>query len=340
MLKRKIIAIALSAALVSTFALPVAAADTSSASVPTQEEVQQLPDSYLYYGEVKDIRKDDNGNITHILLDSERSGELVALISDETVWVDSGHQQASDPSSLKVGERIYIFHSPIQTMSLPPQSPTFAVVRDIPMDVGCAQYHEIEEVTERSDGKIQITTSNGGLYLFADKDTKVISYDGEEEVSLDSLKSGNFAMFWYGPVAMSYPGQAYPTTIMILPEEHRKDTLTGEEATSMLNELSKEGTEQMAEAAEAEFQPDEEVTLEGFVTALWERAGSPTVKNYYKLIRFSDAGKISTDARNAMRWADKNGLLAAIEGDTLNSTKAITETLAEDILSRYQELNG
>ena len=340
MLKRKIIAIALTAALVSSFALPVVAADTSSASVPTQEEVQQLPDSYLYYGEVKDIRKDDNGNITHIYLDSERSGELVALISEETVWVDSGHQQASDPSSLKIGEGIYIFHSPIQTMSLPPQSPTFAVVRDIPMDAGCAQYHEIEEVTERSDGKIQITTSNGGLYLFADEETNVVSYDGEEKVDLDSLQSGSFAMFWYGAVAMSYPGQAYPSTIMILPEEHRKDILTGEEATSMLDELSQEGTELTTEAVRTEFQPDEEVTLEGFITALWERAGSPTVRNYYGLIRFSDAGRISTDARKAMRWAGKNGLLADIEGDKLNSDKAITKALAEDILSRYQELNG
>lgn len=339
MLKRKIIAIALTAALVSSFALPVAAAETSSASVPAQEEVQELPDSYLYYGVVKEIRTDENGNITQILMDSERYGELVALISEETVWVDSGHQRASDPSDLKVGEGIYVFHSPIQTMSLPPQSPAFAVVRDIPMDAGCAQYHEIEEVTEREDGKLQITTSNGGLYLIADEDTIVVSYDGEEDASLDDLKPGDHAMFWYGMVATSYPGQAYPNTVMILPE-HDDDTLTGEEAASMLAELSDEGVETLAEAAQTAFESDDAVTLEEFVTALWEQAGSPVVENYWGLIRFEDAGKISSDARDAMRWADKNGLLSGIEGDKLNSAENISETLAKEILAQYQELDG
>ena len=46
------------------------------------------------------------------------------------------------------GESVYVFHSPISTRSLPPQSAAYAVVRNIPQDISCAQYHVVEEITE------------------------------------------------------------------------------------------------------------------------------------------------------------------------------------------------
>ena len=334
-MKRKIFAFALTAALVSALSLPAvsaSAADTASSSgTPAIGENQTLPDSVLYYGEISEIIHDEDGSVSSLLLQSEGSGDLIVHISDKTVWIDSGHQQASDPSDLKVGERIYVFHSPAQTMSLPPQSAAFAIVRDIPMDAMCAQYHKIEEVTEREDGKLQITTSNGGLYLIVDENTKFVSYDGKETVGKDDLKPGNFAMFWYGIVATSYPGQAYPNTVMILPGSD--DTLTGTEMAALLQTLSGE-TAQLSVAAE----DDEPVTLEGFVTELWKMSGSPKIDSYWKLLRFEDAGKISMDARYAMRWADSNGLLSGIEGDLLRPDADITKKLAGEILTEYKEL--
>ena len=334
-MKRKIFAFALTAALVSALSLPAvsaSAADTAGSSgTPAIGENQTLPDSVLYYGEISEIIRDEDGSVSSLLLQSEGSGDLIVHISDKTVWIDSGHQQASDPSDLKVGERIYVFHSSAQTMSLPPQSAAFAIVRDIPMDAMCAQYHKIEEVTEREDGKLQITTSNGGLYLILDENTKFVSYDGKETVGKDDLKPGNFAMFWYGIVATSYPGQAYPNTVMILPGSD--DTLTGTEMAALLQTLSGE-TAQLSVAAE----DDAPVTLEGFVTELWKMSGSPKIDSYWKLLRFEDAGKISMDARYAMRWADSNGLLSGIEGDLLRPDADITKKLAGEILTEYKEL--
>lgn len=64
-------------------------------------------------------------------------------ISSDTVWIDSGNRTASDPADLKEGESVYVFHSPISTRSLPPQSAAYAVVRNIPQDISCAQYHVV-----------------------------------------------------------------------------------------------------------------------------------------------------------------------------------------------------
>ena len=332
-MKRRILALALTAALVSALSLPAAAADnTASADTATASESQMLPGSVLYYGEISEIYRDDNGKVTGFLMESEYAGELVVQVSDQTFWIDSGKQTASNPDDLKVGERLYVFHSPAVTASLPPQSAAYAVVRNIPMDASCAQYHEIEAVTENEDGSLRITTSNGGLYLTVDADTKVVAYNDEQEAGLDSLQPGNYAMFWYGAVALSYPGQAHPSTVMILPDIG-ENTLTGTEMVSLLQTLTGDVTQLSETAAD-----NEPVTLEAFVTELWKMAGSPDMQGYWKLNRFDDAGKISWGARNAMRWADSNGLLAGIDGDFLNPDGNITEELAKEILAEYAGL--
>ena len=118
-----------------------------------------MSDSELYYGQVQEIGRDEAGTITSLLLTSERYGEYVMNISGETVWIDSGERTASDPATLQVGESVYVYHSPVSTRSLPPQSPAFAVVRNVPQDVGAAKYLEVEAVTQNEDGSATITTA-------------------------------------------------------------------------------------------------------------------------------------------------------------------------------------
>ena len=103
-------------------------------------EEKPLPESILYYGTIEQIIQTDDGTVSALCLSSERQGEYVMNLSDETVWIDSGKKTASNPATLEVGEAVYICHSAISTQSLPPQSSAYAVVRDIPQDAGCAQY--------------------------------------------------------------------------------------------------------------------------------------------------------------------------------------------------------
>ena len=217
-MKRTRSALLVSSALLCAAALPAMAAEsadlTQTDSAVVQEET--LPDSELYYGQVQEIGRDEAGTITSLWLTSERYGEYIMNISPETVWIDSGEHTASDPATLEVGESVYVYHSPISTRSLPPQSPAFAVVRNIPQDVGAAQYHEVEAVTQNEDGSITITTDNGGLWLTVETDAAVTNYAGEE-AALADVKVGDHVMAWYGIVLTSYPGQAGTDYLMILP---------------------------------------------------------------------------------------------------------------------------
>ena len=218
MMKRTLSALMLSGALLCALSVPALAAEPAAPQTDTsltQEET--LPDSVLYYGTVTEVVRDEDGTVSRLALSSERYGDYVMNLSADAVWVDAGKRTASDPSDLEAGEAVYVFHSPVSTRSLPPQSAAYAVVRNMPQDMGCPMYHEVEAVTEQ-DGRLTITTDNGGLLLHVNEETQCVDYATGKAVDPAHLKEGGRVMAWYDIVLTSYPGQAGPSCLMLLPE--------------------------------------------------------------------------------------------------------------------------
>ena len=181
-MKRTLSALMLSGALLCALSVPALAAEPAAPQTDTsltQEET--LPDSVLYYGTVTEVVRDEAGTVSRLALSSERYGDYVMNLSADTVWVDAGKRAASDPSDLEAGEAVYVFHSPVSTRSIPPQSAAYAVVRNMPQDMGCSMYHEVEAVTEQ-DGRLTITTDNGGLLLHVGEETQCVDYATGEAV--------------------------------------------------------------------------------------------------------------------------------------------------------------
>lgn len=195
---------------------PVSPATAPTAPAETVAAPQELPHSVLYYGRIQTIVTDESGTVTQLHLTSERYGEYVMNISEETLWIDSGNRTSDDPSDLSIDEGVYIFHSPVSTRSLPPQSAAFAVVRNIPQDAGSAMYHVAEAVSQEADGQLKITTDLGSLYLLADKETQVTLYSGEP-ASLTDIQPGTRLMAWYKSHTATEPGQTYVHHLMLLP---------------------------------------------------------------------------------------------------------------------------
>ena len=366
-MNKKIPALVLTGALACALAVPAFAADVSimpiSAPVSTGE-VALLPDSVLYYGTVKEIGTNENGERTWLRMSSERYGEYVMNLSADTVWIDSGRCTASDPSDLQVGEGIYVFHSPVETRSLPPQTEAFAVVRNVPMDAGCAWYHEVEAVS-RNDGRLTITTDNGGLLIFADEQTKLTRYAGEEAVSLEDIQAGDRIMAWYSAVTDSLPGQTQATTLMLLPDQdaaqtqENTDTVTrGELAVLLYEQAGKPqvngdgiytdvnadspyyqairwvtGQGLMSGYGDGSFGPEDTLTREQLMVILWNYAGQPMLMDYPSLQQYSDAGEISQFAQPAMAWAHQKGYISGDENGLLNPQGNASPELLEAALS-------
>lgn len=321
-MKKKLLALTLGALMLCTLSVPALAADQTP-----------LPDSELYRGEIAELITGADGALTALRLTSSDSGEYVMNLSDSTVYVDSARRAASDPATLKVGETVYVFHSPVSTRSLPPQSAAFAVVRNVPGNASCARYLKVEAIETRQDGSLQITTDNGGMYLFVDGETSLSAY-AADTAALTDIRAGGHIMAWYDVVALSYPGQARPEHVLILPEEEgaaltRADfaVLLHTAAGSPVVNYAMTFPDVAQDAAYAEavrwaaseklltgyadgrFGPDDPLTREQLAVVLWRRAGSPMLMDYPGLTGYADAKDIARYAQSALAWAHQQGLL-------------------------------
>lgn len=356
-MKKMLMSLILGGALACTIALPAEAVQKTDGALPEAplaEEPASLPDSVLYCGKVESISPSEKGDMTSLHMSSDRDGEYVMLLSGDTVWIDSENRAASDPASLKEGEELYVFHSPVSTRSMPPQSAAFAVVRNVPQDASCANYHKVEAVEKTEDGAFRITTDNGGLFLLADEKTGLSAYAGEAPENFGEIKAGSHIMAWYGVVAMSYPGQAHVSHIMTL--DAAEETLTRAGFAAMLHAakgspvvnyaMDFSDVAQDASYAEAvrwavserlilgyggrKFGPDDPMTREQLVVILWRQAGSPRLMDYPGLSEYSDVKDISRFAQPALAWAHQKGLVPA-EGQ-LGPQDAVTTAEAEQMM--------
>lgn len=366
-MNKKLTAIILVGALACAMTVPAMAEGNTAVPISAPisvEEPQPLPDSVLYYGTVKEWVKDENGAIKQLVLESERYGAYVMNISEDTVWIDSGRRTQSDPSDLKQGERVYVFHSAVETRSLPPQTTAFAVVRNIPMDAGSAMYHKVESVSLQ-DGKLTITTDNGGLLMFADSETQLLSYGTDAAPSLEDIQPGSHVMAWYGAVAASYPGQAHANALMVLPKQETAENsekgslLTRAGLVSALHEKTGKPvvnyaihyTDVNADSGYMEavrwavsegllkeegesFLPDNFVNREELAVALWRYAGSPMPESYAVLNEIADADEISVSARPAVAWVCETGALSVMEEDIFAPQQPATTGILHSALEK------
>ena len=234
---------------------PIATETPETSEGEETEDVEEMPASETYFGTVASIEKDEEGNVVSISLASEENGDYVMNVTDNTVWVDAVEKVKASQEDLTEGETIYVYHSPVSTRSLPPQSEAFAVVLNAPQDIAAGVYHEVEDIV--TNGEIfTITTDNGGLYLNVTSDTQVKDYTTGESAEIGNVDRGDRIIAWYDAVAMSYPGQANVSDILVLPDVETVETDTD---TADVDAASADDT---APAEDAELEADSEVAVE------------------------------------------------------------------------------
>lgn len=230
---------------------PIATETPETSEGEETEDVEEMLASETYFGTVASIEKDEEGNVVSVSLTSEENGDYVMNVTDNTVWVDAVEKVKASQEDLAEGDTIYVYHSPVSTRSLPPQSEAFAVVLNVPQDIAVGVYHEVEDIV--TNGEIfTITTDNGGLYLNVTSDTQVKDYTTGESAEIGNVDRGDRIIAWYDAVAMSYPGQANVSDILVLPAV---ETVETESDTADVDDAS-------APAEDAELEAESEVAVE------------------------------------------------------------------------------
>lgn len=233
---------------------PIATETPETSEGEGTEDVEEMPASATYFGTVESIEKDEEGNVISISLTSEENGDYVMNVTDNTVWVDAVEKVKASQEDLTEGETIYVYHSPVSTRSLPPQSEAFAVVLNIPQDIAVGVYHKVEDIV--TNGEIfTITTDNGGLYLNVTSETQVKDYTTGESAEIGNVDRGDRIIAWYDAVAMSYPGQANVSDILVLPDvetvETESDTADVDDASTPAEDAELEAESEAAVEDEA-----------------------------------------------------------------------------------------
>ena len=90
----------------------------------------------------------------------------------------------------------------------------------------------------------------------------------------------------------------------------------------------------MSGVSKGAFNPNQYITREEFVTALYRYAGKPKANG--NLSRFADSTDISADARNAVRWAVGKNILQGDSNLCLNPKGYITRAELATILVKYK----
>ncbi len=99
-----------------------------------------------------------------------------------------------------------------------------------------------------------------------------------------------------------------------------------------VNWAAKKGV--MSSVSKGAFNPNQYITREEFVMALYRYAGKPSSSG--NLSGFADSGDISADARNAVRWAVGKNILQGDSNLCLNPKGYITRAELATMLIRYK----
>lgn len=206
---KRLLCLVLSLALLSTCALAAAAPTAAAYTV----EPGNAHDAVMVWGTASELGDDT----VRLQNDDEQAAysDIVLRVTEDTIILDAVTGAERKFSDLKQDEILYAYTSPVMTRSLPPQSNAELILCGIPADFGAPAYAQIQSVTARDDGGMDVLMDNA-VILHLSGDTKLMAY-GDASGKLEDLKPGVMLLSWYQVVALSYPAQAAPDQVMVFP---------------------------------------------------------------------------------------------------------------------------
>ena len=140
---------------------------------------------------------------------------IVLNLSEATVIIDA---ETGSPAVIadRTSDRVKVYHSPVTTRSIPPQSAAFVVAVNLPEYASSPHYHVIEAIVQVDEDTLRLTVDNGGLFITLDRETPLNPHLTRQHIDLEHLQVGDTLLFWYEVVAMSFPGQTTATRALWL----------------------------------------------------------------------------------------------------------------------------
>ena len=196
--------------------------------------------------------------------------EIVLSLAKDTLILNAVDGSAMAAEDLREGEYVYAYVSPAMTDSLPPITTAAVILAAIPADYAVPAYSIVEQVNVW-EGRTSILMSDDVTYSMSDAELLPgPGFDGDT-VTLADITPGCGLLAWYDMLAESFPAQAWPVKVMVIPSPY------GAWAELEPGRLAVNGTE--VELTEAEQPYVEGETLMVPVRAFAEALGCEVIWN-------------------------------------------------------------
>jgi len=233
----------ISSALISTLLFSFSPAYANNKALLTAEApiivAEKLPTAVFCFGTVKEIITKDTKVTAIIITEDGQNSDKRFNISEETVIIDNQSTIAENLTSIKVGDKIAVYTSPISTFSIPPQSSAYVILTNI-QEKAAAKLVKVHDITKLEDGSLKINDVDNQYSVSITKDTVISPYRTKQFVSMDSIEQDDYILFWSEIMTLSLPAQTTANNVVLLKGfDFGSFKKAPEEANSDFTELNK-----------------------------------------------------------------------------------------------------
>ena len=145
--------------------------------------------------------------------------EIVLNVDEDTLILNAVDGSPMAMADLRGGEYVYAYAGPDMTDSLPPIATAAVILAAIPADYSVPAYSIVEQVNVW-EGRTSALMSDDIDYALTDAELLAgPGFDGDA-VTLADITPGCGLLAWYDMVAESFPGQAWPSKVMVIPSPY------------------------------------------------------------------------------------------------------------------------
>jgi hypothetical protein len=117
--------------------------------------------------------------------------------------------------SIKKGDKISVYASPISTFSLPPQSMAYVILANIQKKAP-AKLIKVQEIANSENGSLKITDTDNQYVVGVTKDTVYYAIQNKADCAWDSIEKGDYIWFGSEIMTMSIPAQITADRVVLL----------------------------------------------------------------------------------------------------------------------------
>ena len=185
---------------------PINAVISAPTTLPAFEQV---------YGQISEIINLDNGDMQVFV--ETANGTVIYNCTEET-WIADSEGLPMDLNE-RTNDNVWVFASPIMTMSIPPQSPAIAIIGNV-TDESQMFYAVAEEVMHNEDGSVTIITNDGSRHVTLNEDTVVLPFKTKNIVRAEDITKGSELLVSYPIMTASMPAYATAQKVVVLAINH------------------------------------------------------------------------------------------------------------------------